>query len=186
VGQSGGDALAHAAADLTNRLSTQVLANDVDAERKREPGAALPPTPEVFGELQPFLRVGQLPFVNDQSGCKPTFADRRNDLVERHHLELRDDEARLRRARGHTDADRHLCAERFRKVEVEGEEGGREQPRDGDRRFEELLGRELAWTGRELAWTDDHRPIVVAERATMAQQRVPIGDVRERMDADRA
>src|SRR5688572_10732880 len=65
------------------RLET--LVDDVPAKRKRETFVlAPPPNAEIFADLQAFILIGELAFVNDQANFRLTGTDCLEDLIERH------------------------------------------------------------------------------------------------------
>ena len=53
---------------LSMRCSAQRAPNRISAQRKRQARHLLPPLAQVDDAVQPCLRVGELAFVDDQSG----------------------------------------------------------------------------------------------------------------------
>jgi hypothetical protein len=70
---------------LGYRRRPEVAPDHVPAERQRQPaGPIRPPLAEVHDLLQPFVRVGELTLVNQQSSRDGTFPNLVLDLIERH------------------------------------------------------------------------------------------------------
>ena len=81
-----GDAVVQQPRQAADQLRAEIAANHVAAERQRQAaGAIRPPLAEVDELAQPFLLVGELPFVNQQAGLDLAVAHGLEDLVERHH-----------------------------------------------------------------------------------------------------
>ena len=100
----------------------QPAADDVDAERQRQPGLLQPPLAEIDHQVQAALAVEQPPLVDQQRGV---------DLAARQRLEDR----RERR-------DRDLDADRAGRDQPQHQPGGRRRARDADPQAGEIGGRE--------------------------------------------
>ena len=138
-----------------NHLRTQIAADDVAAERKRQTGGVIgPPLAEVDDLPEALLGVGQLPLVNEQPGVRLAVEDHLLDLVERHDGEL---EARL--------------VQPQRQVR-RGERAWYRDPRSFD-------------PCHAAFPRDHDRPIVVAHAGAVGQQRVLVEQVGVRVKRDR-
>ena len=69
-----------------HRLGAEVAADDVAAQRQRQPGLLLPPDAQVDDQVQALILKRELAFVDDQPGVELRRGDGGEDLVERQHL----------------------------------------------------------------------------------------------------
>src|SRR5712671_7846716 len=79
------NALAQVARDLLLDLARHVLANDVATKRKRKTGFLEPPRTHVGDEVQPFILVSELAFVDQQPRVHITAMNGVLDLIEGNH-----------------------------------------------------------------------------------------------------
>ena len=141
---------------LRNHLRPEIPADDVAAERQRQPAGPLrPPLAEIHDLPQPFVLVRELPLVDQQSGLGLAVEHRLLNLIERHDdvLEVRlvdaQREVGRRERAGNRDA-AALHAVRARGSRRPGSDGGR----------------------------DDDRAVLVAHARAVRQQRVLVHQVR--------
>src|SRR5437588_86300 len=78
-----GDALAQMAGDLPLDITRHVLADDVASKWKRQAGLLQPPGTHVGDEMQSFVLVGQLAFVNEKTSIDVAAQHSLFDLIER-------------------------------------------------------------------------------------------------------
>ena len=76
------DALAQCLSDARHRFRAERAADGVSAERQRQARDFQPPLAEIDDAMQSGLVVGELAFVNDQTGLVLPFQNLRNDLIE--------------------------------------------------------------------------------------------------------
>ena len=94
------------------QLRPQTAPDRISAQRQRQAGDLQPPLAQIHDALQAGFRIGQLAFVNDQSGFVFAFHDLRNDLVERHDfgLDSRREKPQREIRGGESSGDRDLLA----------------------------------------------------------------------------
>ena len=143
------------ARDLGDHLRPEVAADDVAAERQRQPaGVVGPPLPEVDDLLQPFLGIRQLPFVNQQPHVGLALEHSLLNLVER---------------------DDHILEVGL--VEPQRQVGGGQRPRNGHAGAADLARSTLA--------AHDQRTVAITHAGAVRQQRVLVGEMGERMKRHR-
>ncbi len=136
---------------LSDVFRAEVAADDISAEGEREAGAFHPPLAEVEAADHAVILVGELAFVNDESGVGVSGFDVLKDFVE-----------------GFNDV-----AEAFADGDGGGEEGGGHGAGDGDAEF--FVG--LEFVEGVGFFGDDHGAVVVTHGATAGHEGVIFGDV---------
>src|SRR6185295_16454825 len=126
--------------------------NYVAAKRKRQAVVlAPPPNAKVFADLQAFVTIGKLAFVDDEPDVGLAALYGCEDLVERY-----DDVVDL--VRGPSEP------------ELQSEKSAGHGAGNGDRAFEDFVS-------RECLFRDQHRPVAVAHAGAAGEQGVFVANV---------
>jgi hypothetical protein len=139
------DRLAQQPRDPAHDVVAEIAPGGVHAEGQGQPRLQQPPFPEVEAAFEPMVAIRQLPLVDEHAGLCAPCRDLLLDDVERQHAVC------------------ELAAERH----LQHEEGRRQRPRHHDLRLAQLVERQ------RLA-RDHDRPVPVADRRSVRQERVPL------------
>jgi len=101
------DALAQRLRDASHRFRAQRAPDRVSPERQRQSRDFLPPPAKIDDAVQPRLVVGELAFVDDESGLVFAFQNLRDDLIEGDNFYLNPRREQFKRQIGSGEFSRH-------------------------------------------------------------------------------
>src|SRR5207302_11198976 len=101
------DALSQNRGQIMLNLARNVLTQNIATQWQWETGPFFPPFAQIDYFCKTGLRIGELPFVNDQAGLCTTAPHRLEDLVERHDEVFKFTEVKLQRQKRTRHRPRH-------------------------------------------------------------------------------